>query len=75
MGSGKRFRFSLDISSEAYLNYYQGRARTVIVQAEDGRRVQFPADALRPYVTRAGIQGRFELVTDAGHKLIELRRL
>lgn len=68
-------RFRLDISADDYLAYYQGVARDVVVRAEDGRRVQFPAGALQPFITHQGIHGRFELCFDANHKLVGLQRL
>jgi hypothetical protein len=70
-----RIRFSLDISSEDYLRYYQGSAHSVVVTSEDGRRIQFPASNLRPFVTREGVRGRFELLLDEGNRLLELRKL
>ncbi|MFN2310177.1 MAG: DUF2835 domain-containing protein [Gammaproteobacteria bacterium] len=68
-------RFRLDIPADDYLAYYQGVARAVLVRAEDGRRVRFPAGALQPFVTHQGIQGRFEVHFDADHKLVGLERL
>jgi hypothetical protein len=70
-----RHRFQLNISAETYLHYYRGAARAVIVQAEDGRTIQLPANSFRPFVTADGISGRFELTLDANNKLVELRRL
>ncbi len=70
-----RHRFQLNISAETFLHYYQGAARAVIVRAEDGRTIQLPASNFRPFVTAAGIFGRFELVLDANNRLVELRRI
>jgi len=70
-----RHRFQLRISAETYLEYYRGHARAVIVQAEDGRTIQLPADVFRPFVTASGIAGRFELRLDDNNKLIELKRI
>lgn len=70
-----RHRFQLQISAETYLRYYRGHARAVIVQAEDGRTIQLPADAFRPFVTASGIAGRFELQLDDNNKLIALKRI
>jgi hypothetical protein len=75
MTATQHIRFRLDISAEDYLAYYQGAVRDVLVRAEDGRRVKFPAGALQPHITRDGIHGRFELRFDANHKLIGLQRL
>lgn len=68
-------RFRLDISSDVYLAYYQGAVRSVIATGRDGRRVQFPADRLRPFVTHEGVRGEFELEFDANNKFVALRRV
>ena len=67
--------FSLAISPEKYLEYYRGAAKAVIVQSEDGRKVQFPAGALQPFVTANGINGRFRLLFDKNHKFLKLEKL
>lgn len=71
----QRHRFSIDISADTFLHYYRGVASAVIVRGEDGRTIQLPAKHFRPFVTAAGVSGRFELLLDANGKLIELRRL
>ncbi len=70
----QRMFFNLHISAEQYQRYYQGNARAVIVQSEDGRRLQFPASSLQKFVSREGVHGRFEIVFDGNHKLIEINR-
>ncbi len=71
----QKMRFSLAISAEQYQSYYKGAAKFVRVHTEDGRTLKFPASELQQYVTHEGIQGRFEIVFDDGHKLIGLNRL
>jgi len=68
-------RFSINITPEAFLQHYQGAASVVIVQAEDGRRIQIPANSLRPFVLQQGIVGRFELEMDQNNKLVKLTKL
>ncbi|MEN8168386.1 MAG: DUF2835 domain-containing protein [Pseudomonadota bacterium] len=68
-------RFSLNLSADRYLSHYQGHARSVSVVADDGRRVEFPANALRPFVTKQGVQGYFELLIDDNNRLQRLERL
>lgn len=68
-------RFHLNISSQRYLSYYQGLARKVVVETQGGRRVQFPAEHLRPFVTHDGIQGEFALQFDENNKFIGLKRI
>ena len=65
----------LSISAQEYLKLYSGTAQVVSARAIDGRRIQFPASCLRPYVTHEGVQGRFELVIDDKNKLQTLNRL
>jgi hypothetical protein len=63
------------LSADAFLSYYRGSARSVIVRAEDGRRIQLPAASLRPFFLSDGINGEFELTLDDTNKLLEIRRL
>ncbi len=67
-------RFSLRLSSEQYLAYYKGYVRNISVIADDGRRIEFPAEHLRAYLTHEGIQGRFEIQFDRQHRFIALQR-
>lgn len=68
-------RFSLDISKEQALRYYQGSARFVVVTAENGQSIQFPAEHIRSFIGESGIQGRFSIEFDVNNKLIAIRRI
>lgn len=70
-----RFILDLDISADACLRYYRGDAHSVTATDRAGRRVRFPATALRPHVTRGGVRGTFCLETDEQHRLVGLYRL
>jgi hypothetical protein len=70
-----RFEFGLAISAQEYLQYYRGSVNKVIATCVDGRTVQFPAGLLTPFVTTAGIRGRFVLTCDDGGKGAELNRI
>ncbi|MBL3618034.1 MAG: DUF2835 domain-containing protein [gamma proteobacterium endosymbiont of Lamellibrachia anaximandri] len=70
-----RIRFFLNLTADRYLSHYQGHAKNVSVIAEDGRRIEFPANSLRPFVTKSGVQGRFELLIDDNNRLQRLDRL
>ena len=48
--------FSLSISNEKYLQYYKGSAKAVVVTADDGRKIQFPASKLQRFVKHDGIR-------------------
>lgn len=68
-------RFYIDIPADELMRYYQGRVQSVLVHADDGRRIQFPAEHLRAHVSRYGVKGRFALQFDGRNKLVALRRL
>lgn len=65
-------KFSLNISAEEYLRYYQGTGKTVVAIEEGGRQIQFPAAKLRPFVSHDGVQGWYEIEFDHNHKFISL---
>ena len=67
--------FSLDMSTEKYLAYYQGSAKFVRVITEDGLSLKFPASELQKFITHDGIQGRFEIVFNKQHKLVSMSRI
>jgi len=70
-----RVQFQLNLTADSYLRHYQGRARSVVAIASDGRRIAFPAERLRPFVTRDGVSGRFELVFDDANRFVALERV
>lgn len=67
--------FLLSISAETYLQYYKGTVKAVVVKAEDGRRIQFPAESLKPFIQANGIHGRFRLIFDKNHKFRKLEKI
>ena len=64
----------LDISAAAYQRMYRGTAQHVLAEDLQGRRIRFPASALRPFVTHNGVNGLFVLRVDARNRLIDIRR-
>ena len=71
----KRMTFAMRLSAEKYLSYYQGSAKNVIVKAEDGRTLKFPANRLQEFVTKDGVEGRLEIVLDDENRIVSMRRL
>ena len=71
----QKLRFSLNISAEQLLAYYQGSAKFVAVQSEDGRNVHFPVSELQSFVSHSGVQGRFEIQFTDEFKFLKLIRL
>jgi hypothetical protein len=68
------YYFSLNLTSQDYLPYYQGRAQSIIVMTEQGVKVEFPAMHLRNYLTASGIKGRFCLQTQQ-NKFLSLEQV
>ena len=71
----QRMTFSLHISADKYQRYYKGSAKAVLVTADDGRSLKFPAANLVRFVTHEGINGRFEIVFDNNHKIIRFEKI
>ncbi len=71
----KSITIDIAISSEEYLKLYQGVAKDVFTVSRDGRRIRFPAQVLRPFVTREGIRGSFRIHFDQNNKFKAIDRL
>ena len=69
------FYFSLQLDRQEYLRYYAGDVNNVQVRSSQGLIIQFPASALKPYVTYHGIQGNFVIKFDDNNKLIALEKI
>lgn len=75
MKESHRVRFQLAIPADKFLNFYRGRASSVIVKAEDGRRIEFPANSVRRFLDNQGIYGQFEIRFDKNNRLIDIERI
>ncbi len=71
----RQYYFSLNISQQEFYKYYQGAADGVIVVAECGRRLRFPARRLRPFLSYRGIRGRFCLQVDQDNRFLSLQQV
>lgn len=65
----------LTIEADEFLRLYKGTARDVLARATNGQTVRFPANILRPFVTREGVRGRFKISFDATGKLIAIDKI
>ena len=68
-------KFSINLSYERFLSVYQGHAKYVVARAYDGRNIQFPAEVLKPYLTKAGIYGNFAIHFDSQNKFKTLEKI
>ena len=74
--SRTRYVVSLNIPADEFRRLYEGSANTVVSRDQvSGKTVRFPANVLRPFVTRGGIFGRFEISVDADNRLQDIRQL
>ncbi len=68
------FIVPLSITAEAYQRMYCGEAQQVVALDTEGRKIQFPAASLRPFVTHEGIEGVFIIRVDENSRLIDIKR-
>ena len=62
----------LAISQEEMLKLYRNVNAVVHAKSVDGVRVQFPAQALRPWVGHRGVEGRFRIYFDRNNRLSKI---
>ena len=62
------------ISPDELIRWYGGQASVVEARALDGRVVHFPANILRPFVTRQGVVGLFKISYGASGKYLGIER-
>lgn len=65
----------IELSHDACLAHYEGRVGQLHTRSLDGRRVLFPAEALRRVVTRDGVHGTFRLIFSAEGRFESIRPL
>ena len=73
--ANRNVHFVLHIPAHDYLNYYSGVAREVVTVASDGRKIRFPANILRPFVTQDGIHGEFMIEFDEANKFVAIHKV
>jgi hypothetical protein len=73
--ASQKIRFQLAIPSEKFMSYYQGNAQNVVVTSIENKTIQFPASAIRQFLSHEGIYGLFEIQFDENNKLIDIIRI
>ncbi|MFT2090839.1 DUF2835 domain-containing protein [Paraglaciecola sp. 2405UD69-4] len=69
------FYFSLSLTYDECESLYQPGINTVVMTAENGKRIQLPTKNLRPHVTRSGIKGRYRLIIDNNSKFKSFEKM
>lgn len=67
--------FHLNIPKREVLKYYSGQSRQVLAQAHDGKKIAFPVESLRPFITHEGIRGTFKVQCTEDGKLHSIEKL
>jgi len=67
--------FNLRLSYERCEGLYRPDNISVVVLADNGKRIRLPAKNLRPFVQRNGLQGRFRLLVTPENKIHSLERI
>lgn len=68
------FEFTLHLSAEEYLQYYEGIVKSIQVQSHCGKIIQFPAEKMREFVLKDGVHGSFVMQLDDKNKFFSLRK-
>lgn len=71
----ERLEFSLAISAQDCLLYYQGLIKHVKVRTDEGLSVRFPASILQTILKPDGVYGRFAIYYDKKGKFIKIESL
>lgn len=71
----RHFEFSLDLPAHQIEKIYQGNARYILVESDEGLTLQLPATNFRDYVADDGIHGRFVVRIDDDNRIKSLRRV
>lgn len=69
------FRFRLVLSTQQVLGFYQGQIKSVVVQADNGLRLQVDLLHFRQYFSHCGLDGYFELLIDGRGKFKALKKI
>lgn len=69
------YEFEIHLSAEEFLQYYQGVVRAIQVQSKCGKRIQFAADKIRPFVMVNGIHGTFKLQLGKNNKFLGIKKI
>lgn len=62
------------IAPDEFERLYGGAVTDVVCQSRDGRRVRFPGNILRRFVTREGIRGSFRIEFDAKMRFVQIEK-
>lgn len=65
----------IKIDANTFVGYYQGKIKTVVATADNGKKVSMPANILQPFVTKQGINGHFQVDFDEHGKVTNISNI
>jgi hypothetical protein len=71
----RSFEFTMALSAAEIESIYRGQARYILVESDQGQKLQLPAVNFRSYVTDEGIRGRFKVKIDPNNKILALQKI
>jgi hypothetical protein len=69
------YRFSISVSTEDWLSFYEGAIQNIIVRTFHGLRLSIPAQNFLPFVTFSGVQGTFEITFNEQKRITKLIKI
>jgi hypothetical protein len=69
------FYFNLTLKYDLCEQLYIPGINSVIMKADDGKRIQLPVKNLRPFVSTIGNKGRFRLMIDDNNKITSFEKI
>ena len=69
------YQFTLHISTEEYLQFYEGLAKSIQVTSHCGKIIQFPAEKMREFILNEGVHGHFVISLDNNNKFLAVKKL
>jgi hypothetical protein len=69
------FYFTLSLKYELCEQLYIPGINSVVMKADNGKRIQLPVRNLRPHVSPIGIKGRFRLTIDNNNKIKSFEKI
>ena len=72
---GSQYVINLSLTREQLEQFYAGHVNQVWARDTRGVSIQFPLHALRPFITHAGVRGRFRLQVSADQRLTSIEAI
>ena len=73
--SPRQYVINLSLSREQLEQFYAGRVSQVWDRDRHGVSIQFPLQALRPFVSHVGVHGRFRLKVGLDSRLLSIDKM